>query len=139
MINGLRRISDIEYSQLERELESANCERYPQNLILTENFLVMLYSYTVYKDPSKSDSETLFAKYSDIKWIYPSNQTVGGKVSNIGLVVFGPQIGKNYIIALPNRGDNEATINQVMSSLIAKCPNAVVGYNDENAKKAGAI
>ena len=138
MIKGLRRISDNEYSQLERELSGGNCERYPQNLILTDSFLVMLYSYTVYKNPSKSDNETLFAKYSDIKWIYPANHIVGGKVANYGVVVFGPQIGKNYILALPNRGDNEATINQLLSSLIVKCPNAVVGYTEENAKKAGA-
>jgi hypothetical protein len=134
MINSLRRFSDSEYALLEKEL-LGNCERYDQNLILTEHFIVMLYSYSIFKDSSQNANATFFAKYSDIRWIYPSNHMTGGKVTNYGVTVYGPQVGTSTLIGLPAREDCVVIIENLISSLMAKCPGALFGYTEENKNK----
>ncbi len=137
MINCLRHFSDSEYTMLEKELSSGNCERFPQNLILTENFIVMLYSYSAYKDSSAKENSIFFAKYSEIKWIYPANYAMAGKVTNFGVKVYGDQVGTCNLIGLPSNESGVATINRVLSILKERCSNAVFGYTEENKQKFG--
>ncbi|MBO4457078.1 MAG: hypothetical protein J5802_05115 [Butyrivibrio sp.] len=137
MINCLRHFSDSEYAMLEKELSSGNCERFPQNLILTENFIVMFYSLSAYKDSSAKENSVFFAKYSEIKWIYPANYAMAGKVTNCGVKVYGSQVGTCNLIGLPSNENGVATIDRVLSILKAKCSNAVFGYTEENKQKFG--
>ncbi|AOZ96074.1 DUF6709 family protein [Butyrivibrio hungatei] len=137
MVTSMRHLSDMDYEQMEKELESANVTRYPQNLIFTENYLVHLHSSSIYRDSTDKESLVLFTKYSDIKWIYPSNRSMNGTVTNYGIAVYGPQIGTCNILSLPTSEKDVQIINGVINHLLSKCPQALFGYNDENKQKLG--
>ena len=136
MVNGLRVFSDTEYAQIEREMASQSTVRFPQNLLMTENYLVMLDSLTAYKDNSNAEDCTLFVKYKDISWIYPSNHVLYGRTTNVGITVCGPKFGKSVILGQPAGGEGEKTVAAAYTILAERCPNALQGYTEENKQKA---
>ena len=136
MVNGLRAFSDSEYAQIEREMASATTVRFPQNLFMTENYLVMLDTFSAYKDTTNAEDTTLIIRYKDITWMYPSNQTMYGQTTNMGITVCGPKFGRSVILGQPANNKGENNVVSAYDLLSEKCPNALKGYTEENKAKA---
>lgn len=138
MLKKLSYLSDASYAQMEKELEALGVRKYPQNLYLTENYIVLLHSFSAYKDNSKKENDSLFINYHDITWMYPSNMTQYGKTVNSGITVYNKTFGAVSILSLPTNDFNQNMINEVYNIISQKNPNILLGYNDENQKRIGA-
>lgn len=136
MINGLRHFNDVDYAKLETELSGPNVVKYPQNLYLTENFIVLLFGFSIYKDSSEKNNVTFFADYKDIAWVYPYNVGAYGKITNYGVKVFGPSIDESVILSLPESKIN--IVESLYGYLQNKCPYAKFGYSEENIDRFSA-
>ena len=138
VLKKLSYLSDATYAQMEKELEAPGVRKYPQNLYLTENYIVLLHSFSAYKDNSKKENDSLFINYHDITWMYPSNMTQYGKTVNLGITVYNKTFGAVSILSLPTNDFNQNMINEVYNIISQKNPNILLGYNDENQKRIGA-
>lgn len=138
MLKKLSYLSDASYAQMEKELEAPGVRKYPQNLYLTENYIVLLHSFSAYKDNSRKENDSLFINYHDITWMYPSNMTQYGKTVNSGITVYNKTFGAVSILSLPTNDFNQNMINEVYNIISQKNPNILLGYNDENQKRIGA-
>ncbi|MBR5761138.1 MAG: hypothetical protein IKX87_03855 [Lachnospiraceae bacterium] len=136
MINGLRLYSDSEYSMIEREMASSTTKSHPQGLFLTENYIVMLEPYSAYKDTTDVNNVTLFARYKDITWMYPTNHYMNGVLTNSGIAVCGPKFGKSTILGLPAAKNRNGEVENIYNLIAEKCPGALMGYTMENQMKA---
>ena len=131
-------LSDASYSQMEKELEAASVRKYPQNLYLTENYIVLLHSFSPFKDSSNKASDSLFINYNDITWMYPSNVTQYGRPVNIGVTVYNKTLGPVSILSLPTNESNQNMIQEIFDIISQKNPGILFGYNEENQQKIGA-
>ncbi|MBO6240910.1 MAG: hypothetical protein J6O61_08815 [Butyrivibrio sp.] len=138
ILKKLSYLSDASYSQMEKELEAASVRKYPQNLYLTENYIVLLHSFSPFKDSSNKASDSLFINYNDITWMYPSNVTQYGRPVNIGVTVYNKTLGPVSILSLPTNESNQNMIQEIFDIISQKNPGILFGYNEENQQKIGA-
>ncbi len=135
MLKRLSYLSNVDYEQMEKELENPSVQRYPQNLYMTENYIILLHSFSAFKNNTNKEDDCLFVKYVDITWMYPSNVTMYGKPTNIGVTVFNKTFGPCRILSLPSNDQNQWMIQQVFDRISRHNPAVVYGYSEENEKK----
>lgn len=137
-LKRLRYLSDTSYAQMEKELDAPTVRRYPQNLFLTENYIVMLHSFSLFKNNSNLSSDSLFINYKDVTWMYPSNMSQYGRIVNSGVTVFNKTFGPVSILSLNTNDRNNAILNDVFRVIQQKNSNVIFGYTEENQNKMGA-
>ncbi|RKM57388.1 hypothetical protein D6853_05075 [Butyrivibrio sp. X503] len=132
-IGNLKNFSDFDYAIIEEELDRMNTYKFPYNLYLTENYIIKLhkmYSGAV----SKEDVDTFMVKYTDVEWEY--GDIIGfesAKIKdNIGVAIYGKEIGKKVIFRAHNNDANRKYADQIIGVIAMKNPNVKVGYTEEN-------
>ncbi|WP_026651142.1 DUF6709 family protein [Butyrivibrio proteoclasticus] len=133
-INNLKVFSDVDFERIEDELDRPSTKIYPQNLYLTDSFIVKLHSGRYHGATTGNDVDTFFAKYKDIEWVYGSiiGLENANYHDNIGATVYGRDIGKQVIIRFSKPNQNTVIVNEILDNIIKKNPDIKVGYTEEN-------
>lgn len=137
-LKRLSYLSDPAYTEMEKELATTEVHKYPQNLYLTENYLVLLHSFSAFKNSSDRNSDSLFINFRDISWMYPSNIEQYGKIVNSGATVYNKTFGPISVLSLPANEQNMLMLQEIFTIISQKNPNVLFGYNEDNQQKMGA-
>ena len=130
---NFKRFSDFEFSVIEEELDRPSTIKYPNNLYLTDNYIIKLYKeYTGAK--AKNDVFTFMVKYSEVEWAFES--IIGFEQSiikdNVGVSIFGRAIGKKGIFRASNSAANRRYVGEILDFLAKKNPDIRLGFTEEN-------
>ncbi len=135
-VDNFKRFSDVDFERLENEIDRNTTINYPQNLYLTDSFIIKLHANRG-GAVGKNDVDSFFVKYSDVEWVYQS--IIGfekAKIKdNIGLAIYGRNIGQKVIIRLSGKEESKRCLDEIMSKIVEKNPKIKVGYSEENKKE----
>ncbi len=117
--------SEREWNRIFKELESEDVKTYKKSrLYLTENYIVGLnHGLTV-------------VPYEDLAWVYPYQLKQYGITTSRSLVLWTKKKERYTVASLEGIMKSKAMMEEVMDFIVTKNPALLVGFNDENRKRA---
>ena len=117
--------SEREWDRISKELESDEVKVYKKSrLYLTEHYIVGLnHGLTV-------------VPYEDLAWVYPYQLKQYGITTSRSLVLWTKKRERYTVASLEGIMKSKAMMEEVIDFIVSKNPSLLVGFNDENRKRA---
>ncbi len=120
--NSLRYLSDNEYSQLERDMNSPETKEISKFLYLTDRYIVSLHA-----------GSNIIA-YADVLWAYNKVNTQYSREVSYEIQVMDKSRRTHSLPVIVASPQNKQLVNDVLAFIHDKNPNARIGYTEANIK-----